>query len=147
MDVILTEDVPKLGEMGEVVSVAPGYGRNYLIPQGLALPASAAKKKELDHQKRLIEVRKEQERTDALAIQGKLDGIAITIPRRVSEDDALYGSVSARDIAEVLAEEGFEVEHRFIEIGKGFSELGIYRVPVKLASGVFANVMVWVVTV
>lgn len=148
MEVILTEDVPKLGEMGEVVSVAPGYGRNYLIPKGLALPASATKKKALEHQKRQIETRKEQERAEALGIQSQLDGIAITIPKRVAEEDALYGSVSAREIAEVLATEGFEVEHRFIDIpSKGLDELGIYRVPVKLASGVFAHVMVWVVTV
>ncbi len=147
MEVILTEDVPKLGEMGEVVDVAPGYGRNYLIPQGLALPASPDKKAELEHRKRQIEVRKEQEREAALGIQGDLDGLAITIPKRVAEEDALYGSVSAREIADVLAQEGFEVEHRFVDVGNGLTELGIYRVPVKLASGVFAHIMVWVVTV
>lgn len=147
MEVILTEDVPNLGEMGEVVNVAPGYGRNYLIPQGLALPASAAKKKELDHQKRQIEVRKEREREEAKAVQSKLDGVAITIPKRVADEDTLYGSVTAREIAEVLAQEGFQVEHRFVGIKKPIDELGIYKVPVKLASGVFAEVTVWVVTV
>jgi large subunit ribosomal protein L9 len=147
MEVILTEDVPKLGEMGDVVSVAPGYGRNYLIPQGLALPASADKKAELDHKKQQIEVRKERERAAAKGVQSKLEGVRITIPKRVAEEDTLYGSVSAREIADVLAQEGFEVEHRFIEVGKGLDELGIYRVPVKLASGVFAHIIVWVVTV
>lgn len=147
MDVILTEDVPKLGEMGEIVSVAPGYGRNYLIPKGLALPASAAKKRELEHQKRQIEVRKERERSDALTVQAKLDGVTITIPKRVAEEDALYGSVTAREIADVLAQEGFEIEHRFVGIEKPLDELGIYKVPVKLASGVYATVTVWVVTV
>ncbi len=146
MEVILKEDVPKLGEMGEIVDVAPGYGRNYLIPQGLALPASSAKKKELAHQKRLIERRKAEERKDALAVQERLDGVSITIPKRVADGDELYGSVSARDITEVLSHEGFEVEHRFVEVGQGLDELGIYRVPIKLASGVFAHVIVWVVT-
>lgn len=147
MEVILIEDVPKLGEMGEIVQVAPGYGRNYLIPRGLALPASAEKKKELEHRQRQIEIRKEQERIEARSVQAKLDGISITIPKRVADEDKLYGSVSAREIAEVLAQEGFEVEHRFIDVDKGLDELGIYRVPVRLASGVYANVMVWVVTV
>lgn len=147
MEVILKEDVPKLGEMGEVVEVAPGYGRNYLIPKGLALPASAARKKELEHRKRQIEKRKAQERADALSVQKELDGLSITIPKRVAEEDKLYGSVSAREIADVLAQEGFEVEHRFVEVGQGLDELGIYRVPVKLASGVYAHIMVWVVTV
>lgn len=147
MDVILTEDVPKLGDMGDVVTVAPGYGRNYLIPQGLALPASAKKKSELDHKRKQIEVRREREREAALGVQSKLDGVRITIPKRVAEEDTLYGSVSAREIADVLSQEGFEVEHRFIDVGKGLDELGIYKVPVKLASGVFAHVIVWVVTV
>lgn len=147
MDVILKEDVPKLGEMGEIVEVAPGYGRNYLIPQGLALPASSRKKKELAHQKRQIEERKAQEREDALSVQSELDGVTITIPKRVADEDKLYGSVSAREIADVLKGENFEVEHRFIEVGQGLDELGIYRVPIKLASGVYAHIMVWVVTV
>lgn len=147
MEVILIEDVPKLGEMGEIVQVAPGYGRNYLIPRGLALPASAAKKRELEHRQRQIEIRKEQERVEAREIQSKLDGISVTIPKRVADEDKLYGSVSAREIAEVLAQEGFEVEHRFIDVGQGLDELGIYRIPVRLASGVFANIMVWVVTI
>lgn len=147
MDVILTEDVPKLGEMGEIVDVAPGYGRNYLIPQGLALPANATKKRELAHQKRQIEERKALEREAAMSVREKLDGLRITIPKRVADEDKLYGSVSAREIADILAQEGFEVEHRFIDVGQGLDELGIYKVPVKLASGVFAYIIVWVVTV
>ncbi len=147
MEVILKEDVPNLGEMGEIVDVAPGYGRNYLIPQGLALPASSAKKKELAHQKRLIEQQKAEQRETALEVRGDLDGLSITIPKRVAEEDKLYGSVSAREVADVLQQEGFEVEHRFVEVGRGLDELGIYRVPIKLASGVYAHVIVWVVTV
>ncbi len=147
MDVILKEDVPKLGEMGEIVEVAPGYGRNYLIPQGLALPASSAKKKALAHQKRQIERQKAEERATALEVQSELDGLSITIPKRVADEDKLYGSVSAREIADILDQEGFQVEHRFIEVGQGLDELGIYRVPIKLASGVYAHIIVWVVTV
>ncbi len=146
MEVILKEDVPKLGEMGEIVEVAPGYGRNYLIPEGLALPASSTQKKELEHQKRQIEERKEAQRAAARSVQEDLDGIAITIPKRVADEDKLYGSVTAREIADVLEQEGFEVEHRFVMVDQGFDELGIYRVPIKLASGVVAHILVWVVT-
>jgi large subunit ribosomal protein L9 len=144
MEVILTEDVPNLGEMGDIVKVAPGYGRNYLIPQGLALPASAAKKKELEHRKAQIEAKKAAERAAAMGIQSKLNGVAITVPKRVADGDRLYGSVSSREIADILAKEGFEVEHRFID-AKGLDELGVYAVSVKLASGVFAEIKVWVV--
>lgn len=144
MEVILTQDVPNLGEMGEIVKVAAGYGRNYLIPQGLALPASAAKKKELDHRKAMIEAKKAQEREAAMGVQAKLTGLSITVPKRVADGDSLYGSVSSREIADILAKEGFEVEHRFINADH-LDELGIYEVPVKLASGVFAQIKVWVV--
>ncbi|MFU8805855.1 MAG: 50S ribosomal protein L9, partial [Bradymonadaceae bacterium] len=132
------------GEMGEIVKVAAGYGRNYLIPKGLALPASAAKKKELEHKKSMIEARKAVEREAAMGVRSKLMGVSITVPKRVSEGDSLYGSVTSREIAEILNKEGYEVEHRHVEAGN-LDELGIYLVPVKLASGVFANIRVWVV--
>lgn len=145
MEVILTEDVKNLGEMGDIVVVAPGYGRNYLIPKGLALPASAARKKELEHKRAQIELKKEKERAAALGIRGKIDGISITIAKRVSEGDSLYGSVTDREIAEVLASEGHSVERRQVELDRNLDELGIYKVAIKLASGVYAHIRVWVV--
>ncbi len=145
MEVILTEDVKNLGEMGDIVVVAPGYGRNYLIPQGLALPASAARKKELEHKRAQIELKKEKERAAALGIRGKIDGISITIAKRVSEGDSLYGSVTDREIAEVLVSEGHSVERRQVELDRNLDELGIYKVAIKLASGVYAHIRVWVV--
>lgn len=145
MEVILTEDVKNLGEMGDIVVVAPGYGRNYLIPKGLALPASAARKKELEHRRAQIELKKEKERAAALGIRGKIDGISITIAKRVSEGDSLYGSVTDREIADVLASEGHAVERRQVELDRHLDELGIYKVAIKLASGVYAHIRVWVV--
>lgn len=145
MEVILTEDVKNLGEMGDIVVVAPGYGRNYLIPKGLALPASAARKKELEHKRAQIELKKEKERAAALGIRGKIDGISITIAKRVSEGDSLYGSVTDREIAEVLVSEGHSVERRQVELDRNLDELGIYKVAIKLASGVYAHIRVWVV--
>lgn len=145
MEVILTEDVKNLGEMGEIVVVAPGYGRNYLIPKGLALPASAARKKELEHKRAQIELKKEKERAAALGIRGKIDGVSITIAKRVSEGNSLYGSVTEREIADVLASEGHSVERRQVQLDAHLDELGVYKVAIKLASGVYAEVRVWVV--
>jgi large subunit ribosomal protein L9 len=145
MEVILTEDVPKLGEMGEIVSVAPGYGRNYLIPQGLAIPATSGNKKQINHQLDLIEQRKEREREEAQGVYEELNGISITIPKRASDEDSLYGSVNAREIAEVLKQQDHEVTRKMVVLEQPISELGIYRVPIKLASGIYADVDVWVI--
>lgn len=146
MQLILVEDVPKLGEMGDVVKVAPGFGRNYLVPQGLAIPATVGNKKELDHQLAIIDRKKTAEREAAQEILGELTGVSITITQRVSEEDALFGSVGAREIANILSQQtGKEILRKQIMIEKGFSTLGIYKVPVKLASGVFAEVKVWIV--
>jgi len=145
MEIILTEDVPKLGEMGEVVSVAPGYGRNYLIPQGLAIPATSGNKKQLDHQLAQIEARREEERAAAREILGSIDDVSITIPKRVTEEDKLYGSVNAREVAEVLVGQGHDVDRKQVVLEQPLRELGIYDVPIKLASGIYAHVKVWVV--
>ena len=145
MEVILTEDVRNLGEMGEIVKVAPGYGRNYLIPQGLAVPATGSHKKELDHKLSEIEARREREREAARAILGDIDGISITLAKRASEEHRLYGSVTPREIADVLVQQGQEVHHKQVDIEGNIEELGIYKVPIKLASGIYAYVRVWVV--
>jgi len=145
MQVILTEDVKNVGDMGEIVEVADGYGRNFLIPKGLALPATNGNRKQLEHQMRLIETRREAERAAAREILGDIDGISITIPMRVGESDRLYGSVTNRDIATALGQQGVEVDRKQIDIDRPLSELGIYKVPIKLASGIFAYVRVWVV--
>jgi large subunit ribosomal protein L9 len=145
MEVILTDDVPNLGEMGEVVDVAAGYGRNYLIPQGLAEPATQGKKKQIEHRKREIARKREEQREEAQAVLDDLDGISVSVPERVAEGDSLYGSVSARDIADVLDDQGYDVNYRDVMLDSPIGELGIYKVPIKLASGIFAEIRVWVV--
>lgn len=145
MQVILTEDVPKLGEMGELVNVAPGYGRNYLIPRGLAVAASSASANHIAHKLKQIEHRKLQEREAAQVLLGTMKDVAITIPKRVAEEDGLYGSVNAREIAEVLSQGGYDVSHKQVVLEDPIAEIGIYSVPIKLASGIFAPVKVWVV--
>ncbi|MFP4600843.1 MAG: 50S ribosomal protein L9 [Persicimonas sp.] len=144
MEVILLEDVSNLGEMGEIVEVANGYGRNFLIPSGKAEPATAAKKNQVDHQIAVIEARRDREREAAKSVLDKIDGVSISVPARVADEDKLYGSVSARDIAEVLGKEGFEVSHNQVQLDDAIDELGIYEIPIKLASGIFAHVRLWV---
>lgn len=145
MEVILLEDVSNLGEMGEIVDVAAGYGRNYLIPQGMAEPATAERKNQIEHKLAVIEARKEKEREAAREIVGDIDGVSISVPSRVAEDDKLYGSVSARDIADVLGQQGIEVSHKQVQLDEPVGELGIYEVPIKLASGIYAHIRLWVV--
>ncbi len=145
MEVILLEDVSNLGEMGDIVSVAAGYGRNYLIPQGMAEPATAERKNQIEHKLAVISARREKERAEARKIVGDIDGVSISVPSRVAEDDRLYGSVSARDIVEVLGQQGIEVDRKQVQLDEPVRELGIYKVPVKLASGIYAHVRLWVV--
>jgi large subunit ribosomal protein L9 len=145
MQIILTEDVPNLGDMGDLVDVAPGYGRNYLIPQGLALPASGGNAKQLEHQIAIIERKKEQQRVEARKIVGEIDGVSVTIPMRTGDGDRLYGSVTNRDIAASLDAQNVKVNRKQIRLDRAISELGIYEVPIKLASGIFATIRVWVV--
>jgi large subunit ribosomal protein L9 len=145
MEVILLEDVRNLGEMGEIVDVAPGYGRNYLIPQGLAEPATASNKSQIEHQLGIIEARKEREREEAQGILAEIDGISISVPARVTDEDKLYGSVGARDVAETLKQQGHEIDRKQVMLEQPIDELGIYEVPIKLASGIYANIRLWVV--
>jgi large subunit ribosomal protein L9 len=147
MEVILLEDVRNLGDMGEIVDVANGYGRNYLIPQGLAEPATSAKKNHIDHQISMIDARREKERAEAREILSGIDGVSISVPKRVSEGDELYGSVSARDVVDVLAQQDIEITRKQVELDDPIRELGIYKVPIKLASGIFAHIRLWVVAV
>jgi large subunit ribosomal protein L9 len=145
MEVILREDVPHLGEMGQIVEVADGYGRNYLIPEGLATQATSGKKAQIEHQKEQIEREREKQRQEAQEVLDDIDGISVSVPERVADSDRLYGSVTARDVADVLQQQEYDVQHKDVMMDEPFRELGIYGVEVKLASGIFADIRVWVV--
>ena len=145
MEIILTEDVRHVGEMGQVVKVAAGYGRNYLIPQGLAIPATTGNKKQLEHQLADIERRKLKAQEEARKILGTIDAVSITIPKRAGADDTLFGSVTTREIATLLSEQGHKIDRKQVMLDRPINELGIYNVAIKLASGVSAHVKVWVV--
>ena len=145
MEIILTEDVRHVGEMGQVVKVAAGYGRNYLIPQGLAIPATTGNKKQPEHQLADIERRKLKAQEEARKILGTIDAVSITIPKRAGADDTLFGSVTTREIATLLSEQGHKIDRKQVMLDRPINELGIYNVAIKLASGVSAHVKVWVV--
>lgn len=132
MEVILREHVDNLGKRGEIVKVADGYARNYLLPRKLALPATDANRKHVERERRIVEVREAQEKSQAEAIAARLAALEITITRRVGETEQLYGSVTASDIADFLKDKGFEVDRRKIILPEPIKTIGGHDVPLKL---------------
>ena len=145
MKLILREDVENLGKIGEIVEVAGGYGRNYLLPRGLAVKASTKNLKEQEHQKKFIQARMDRQEKDAQEMAGSLDSVSCTITRKTGEDEKLYGSVTTRDIEEALREEGVSIDRKRIVLEEPIKKLGVYTVPVKLHTDVTGNIKVWVV--
>ena len=145
MQVILTQDVDNLGKAGELVSVKPGFGRNYLVPRGLAVSATVRNKNRLEHDKALIERRVTKERATATEIAAKLNVMTLQFERNVGEDEKLFGSVTNRDIQEQLKRAGVDIDHRWIQLDQSVKALGKYEVIVRLAAGVTANLKFWVV--
>ena len=145
MKVILKEDIPKLGSMGDTVEVAPGYGRNYLIPQGKAVLATSRGLKALGHERSLIERKAELVRKDAEGLAEKISGVTLTLIRKVVEEDKLYGSVSVSDISQALEEAGVVVERKVIKLDEPIKTLGEYQVPIKVHADVIAEVTVQVI--
>jgi len=144
MDVLLCEDIENLGLRGQVVKVRSGYGRNYLLPQKLAIKASAGNKKMLDEQRRLLAKREQQEHLSAQGESEKLQGIELRFDRRVGEHGILFGSVTALDIAEALKERGLPVERRRIALREHIKEVGDYDVTIKLHRDVTPSIKVLV---
>jgi len=145
MKVILKEDVATLGHLGDVVEVAPGYARNFLIPQKKALEATDNNLKAIEHQKKLLSDQKKRERKEAEELLIRVDNTSITLPVQVGEEEKLFGSVTNKDICEALAKEGIQVDKHNILLEKPIKELGIFSVPIKIHPEVTANLKVWVV--
>jgi large subunit ribosomal protein L9 len=137
---ILSEDVPKLGHAGDVVSVKPGYARNYLVPQGLAIHATAGRLTELEHHKRLIEEKVARQRTDREAERDRIEKVSLEVTAQVGEEGKLFGSVTAMRVAELLLEKGIEVDRRRIDLGAPIKEVGEHTVPIRLHRNVTAEV-------
>ena len=140
MDVILREDVEHLGAMGDVVKVKPGYARNYLLPRGIAVVAERKNVAEIEHQKRLVEAKRERERKSALGIADKVEGLVIEVSARAGEEDKLYGSVTNLDIEKELHARGLKVDRRKIDLKDPIKKLGTYRITVGIAHDVKATI-------
>ena len=146
MEVILREDVRDVGETGDVVDVSRGYARNYLIPQQLAVAATRRNLGHLEHQKWLLAKRAEKQRAVAASLAQRLEGLSVTVAKPVGGNDKLYGSVTGRDVAAAVAEEGVaEVSRKQVALGEPIRQLGIYDVEIKLAGDNRATIKVWVV--
>jgi len=140
MNVILTEDIQSLGRIGEVVKVAPGYARNYLLPKGLALTATGRNVNELDHRKRILAQKREKVRQQRLSVAEKLNQLQITVKRKVVEEDKLYGSVNVAEIARLLGEQGFDIDRKDIKLAQPIKGLGTFPVPVRIDADITAEV-------
>lgn len=145
MKVILQQEIPNVGKIGDVLDVSDGFGRNFLIPQGKALLASTKNVKELEHKKRLVAQKLKQGKEGAASLAVKIEGLTCTLKRKVGEEEKLFGSVTAKDIQELLAAEGFKIEKGSILLGEPIKALGVFTVPIRLHPEVTANLKVWVV--
>ena len=145
MQLILTHDVTHLGKAGDVVNVKPGYGRNYLLPQGLAVLATRKSVNKIEHEKKVIETKIAKERTDAEGMAARLNGMTLQFERLVGDDDKLFGSVTTRDIEEALAARGQQVDRKKIHLAEPLKHLGEFEVQIKVAREVTATIKVAVV--
>jgi large subunit ribosomal protein L9 len=145
MEVILRDHVEKLGKRGEIVKVSNGYARNYLLPRKLALPATAGNKKHVERERKIMETREAEEKSQAEAIASRLLTVDISIARRVGDTEQLYGSVTAADIAEFLKTKGFEIDRRKLILPEPIKTIGEHDVPLKLHREVTAPLKVKVV--
>lgn len=144
MRVILNDHVPNLGERGDVLEVKPGYARNFLIPKGLAYEATPANMARFQAEQRRWEQRQAKEKASAAELAEKLSGMELTFTRRAGQEDALYGSVTAADIAEALAAKGFAVDRRKVALDQHIKRLGTYTVELHLHKDVSVPVVVHV---
>ena len=145
MKVILKEDVNNLGKIGDMVAVADGYGRNYLLPRGLAIEASTRNVKILEHQKKVIKAKIQKQKSGAELLANKLSSVSCTVAKKAGEEDKLFGSVTTKDIEEALKTEGFSIDRKQILLEEPIKRLGVYSVTIKIHPEVTTEVKVWVV--
>jgi large subunit ribosomal protein L9 len=145
MEVILREHVDNLGRRGDIVKVAAGYGRNYLLPRKLALAVNENNKRQIERERSAAEARELEEKSQAEAYAERLSQADIAIGRRVGENDTLYGSVTSADVAQALHAKGFDIDKKKITMADPFKALGEYTVPVKVHREVTAQIKVKVV--
>jgi large subunit ribosomal protein L9 len=145
MLVILQKNVPNLGNVGDVVKVKDGYGRNFLVPRGMAVIADQGNRRHMAHQKRSADAHKAKAKAEAEAIQAKISETPITIQVQVGEEGKLFGSVTNRDVAEKLAEAGVDIDRRMINVGDTIKSTGAFSIGIKLGMDIEATLKVYVV--
>ncbi len=145
LEVILRRKVENLGDVGDVVSVRPGYARNYLLPQGLAYAATEQNRRRLEQERAAALLAEERDLSNARVLAERLEGASITFSMLAGEEGRLYGSVGPRDIAAQLSEQGFDVHGRHVVMKEPIKALGVYSVPIRLYPEAEASIKVWVV--
>lgn len=145
MKVILREDVEKLGKAGEVVKVADGFGRNFLLPRRLAVPANVRNLKSLEHDRRVIEARVKKTRKTAESLATRLSSVSLTIPAKAGEEGKLFGAITSRDIAEALGKAGVPVDRKTVLLPDPIKQLGDYKVKIKAGGDLAPEISVSVV--
>jgi len=145
MEVVLQEHINNLGKMGEIVSVAPGYARNYLLPKGKAVLANRVNKKALEHQLKTIEAKKLKVLATLEDLAQKIESISLTIPKKVGENDKLFGSVTSAEIVEALKSENVSILKEQVKIDEPIRTKGVFNIPIKLNDKLMPMVKLWVV--
>ncbi len=145
MEVILIKDVEKIGKANSVVKVKEGFARNFLFPHNLAKVATPGSLKQLEKDRQVKLAQSDKVKAEFEEVRKRLSGLSLTISALTQEDEKLYGSISAHDIADALKEEGFLIDKNAIELSEPIKSLGIYELPVKLHAEVIATVKLWVV--
>ncbi|MGD0336225.1 MAG: 50S ribosomal protein L9 [Candidatus Omnitrophota bacterium] len=145
MEVILSQDVAKLGKAGSVVKVKDGFARNFLLPNKLAVPVSPANLKTLEEKKLKDQEKLEKIKSDAGTLKQKLEALSLTIAAMINEEEKLYGSIGQHEIAVALKEEGIEVDKNVIILNEPIRSLGIYTIPIQLHQDIAAQLKVWIV--
>jgi len=144
VQVILSEDVHALGEAGDIVSVKPGFARNFLVPQGKAVPATAERVHQVEHQQRVISEKRAKELTDLESVKARLDATHLEIEAQSGEEGKLFGSVTAQNLADLLASKGLEVDRRKIVLAEPIKTIGEHNVAIRLRSDIVAEFKVTV---
>ncbi len=145
VEVILRRKVSDLGEVGDLVNVKAGYARNYLLPQGLAYPATEEYRRRLEQERAAALLAEERERQNAEEVAARLAGASITFAMLAGEEGRLYGSVGPRDIAAELSKQGFDIHGRHVVLNEPIKALGVYSVPIRLHADVETSIKVWVI--
>lgn len=145
MEVILRQSIEDLGKPGDVVKVSNGYARNFLLPRGLAFEATVGNRKRIALEKSRLEAAEDERLGAARTLGDRLEQVSLTFSARVGEEDKLFGSVTAADIAHQLEAQGFDIERRQIDLHEPIKALGVYRIPIRLHADVHPEIKVWVI--